>query len=180
MSAISNGCWSAAGASIWSAGRRPTPIFPCSKSSPGCAMPSREPWPGSKSAIRALSACTIRSGNSRASPRILLRTAAFPSTRWAFSGITRNWTSEAGAADSKHVSDIGGTRRIRENRVPQILGREPVADRQGEDVDDLVCFRPDEVGSENAIAVFFDQHLESVDAFRDAPGGVPIRGVFLR
>src|SRR5712691_282619 len=108
MSAISSGCWSAARASIWSAGRRPTPIFPCSKSSPACAMPSRAPWRGSKNDIRASSACTTGSGNESASPLILIRIAAFRSIRWAFSDTTRSWTCEAGATDSKHVGDVGG------------------------------------------------------------------------
>ena len=33
----------------------------------------------------------------------------------------------------------------------------------------------DEVGSQNPVALFFDQHLESVDALPDPPCGVPIR-----
>src|SRR5437016_11038491 len=88
-------------------------------------MLSRAPWRDSKDAIRALSACTIGSGNESASPLILIRIAAFRSIRWAFSDTTRSWTCEAGATDSKHVGDVGGAAQSIRNlrRDCDIAGR---------------------------------------------------------
>ena len=50
-----------------------------------------------------------------------------------------------------------------------ILRRQALADRQREEVDDLVDVRPDEMRAENAIRLFFDEHLEPVDGLGDAP-----------
>lgn len=50
-----------------------------------------------------------------------------------------------------------------------------MTDRQAEQVDDLVDVWADEMGTEDATAVLFDQRLVAVDALGDAPGGVPVR-----
>ncbi len=62
------------------------PTSRCSRSSPGCAMPFRAPWQGSRSAIPESPPCTTRSPRDRASPPISRRIDASPSTSKASSG----------------------------------------------------------------------------------------------
>src|ERR1700730_9344818 len=62
----------------------------------------------------------------------------------------------------KHVTDVRSAGRVGEDRRLQVFGREPVADRQGEHIDDLVGVRTDEVGTEDSLARVLDEDLEAV------------------
>ncbi len=74
---------------------------------------------------------------------------------------------------SEHVADIGGPGGIRKHRALQILRCEPVADGQGEDIDHLISMRPDQVRAQDPVALLFNEHLKSIDRFRDTTRGIP-------
>src|SRR5262245_6098522 len=73
-----------------------------------------------------------------------------------------------------HVMDIGSSSRIYENGVFQVLRRQVVANRHGENVDDLIGMWADQVRAEDTVRAAFNQHLESIGALADASRRVPI------
>src|SRR6516165_8674201 len=77
----------------------------------------------------------------------------------------------------QHVPYVRGPRRISKYRRPQIFRRQPVADREAEQVDDLFGMGPDEVSAQDAIGVLLDKGLEAVDRFVESSGCVPVRSL---
>src|SRR5215471_15535246 len=75
----------------------------------------------------------------------------------------------------QHVPYVRGPRRISKYRRLQIFRRQPVADREAEQIDDLFGMGPDEVSAQDAICVLLDEGLEAVDRFVESSGCVPVR-----
>ena len=73
----------------------------------------------------------------------------------------------------EHVADVGSACWISEHGGLQRLCGEPVPDRQGEQVDDFVDVRPDEMGAEDMLAFLLDQDLEAVGRLRRLPSREP-------
>jgi hypothetical protein len=78
----------------------------------------------------------------------------------------------------KHIPNIGSTRRIGKHRCFQVFGRQAMSYREAEKIDDLFCMRPDEMSTQDAVGVLFNQRLETVDRFIEPASGVPV-GSFL-
>jgi hypothetical protein len=79
---------------------------------------------------------------------------------------------------SEHVADIRRARRIRKYRLLDPISGQIIADRQGEDVDDLVGVRADDMCAENASGLIFHKGLVAVDGFGDATRRTPGSGLF--
>lgn len=77
-----------------------------------------------------------------------------------------------------HGADVRGAGRIGKHRSLQVGGRQAVPDREPEEVYHLVRVRPDAVGARDAPRVLLDERLEAIDAFSQAPGGMPLRNLF--
>src|SRR5690606_30744237 len=70
---------------------------------------------------------------------------------------------------SHHVAYVRGTGRISEDGLPELIGRQAVADRKGKDVDYLVGVRAYQMRSEDAAGIFLDDRLEAGCGFRCLP-----------
>src|SRR5260370_3190351 len=75
----------------------------------------------------------------------------------------------------KHRADVGGARRVGEDRLLQIVGGKVMAQRETKEVDDFIGMWADEMGAEDAPAALFDQRFESVHRLGDTARRVPIR-----
>src|SRR5689334_14700816 len=58
-----------------------------------------------------------------------------------------------------HVLHIRPVSRIRENRFPHLCCRKTAANRQREDVDDVIGILPQDVRAQNPVRTFFDENL---------------------
>src|SRR4030095_8920518 len=86
-----------------------------------------------------------------------------------------------GPSGSQHESHVGATRRVREEDVLQLLRRDAQANGGREEVDDLVGARAEQVGAEDLVRAFLDQHLEAGGGLANTarvepPGGVLVVG----
>lgn len=70
-----------------------------------------------------------------------------------------------------HVDDVVGAARVcpRDRVQRQVVHRQVVPDREGEDVDHLLDVRPDEVGPEDPAGVAVDQQFVADILLTDAP-----------
>ena len=75
----------------------------------------------------------------------------------------------------KHGSDVRGAGGVSEHRRLKVLGRESVADRQAEHIDDFIHVRADEMRTENAFARLLHEDLEAISGL-----GYPARRISLR
>src|SRR5437879_2026917 len=77
----------------------------------------------------------------------------FPSFEFAPSQIPQ--------ARSQHVTHVGGVGRIRKDGVPESLCRYVRSDGKCEHVYQLVGLWSQEMGTQDAISIFVDQHFEA-------------------